>query len=180
VGVPVDAALRLMAGLLEYPTVDLDGRARECLGLLAQAGSPAVAPLERFCRAAEASSPARMEELYTRTFDLQPVCSPYLGYHLFGESYKRGLFMARLKEGYRERGFDAGRELPDHAAVVLRFLAGAGEDEFGRVLRVEGLVPALAKMALALGDRSDNPYSEVIEALSLLLGGEDKTGVDDA
>lgn len=176
----MDADLRLLARLLDYPTAGLAGVARECLDMLLPIGSPAAAPLERFSRAVDESSPATMEEVYTRTFDLQPVCSPYVGYHLFGESYKRGLFMARLNEGYRERGYSAGGELPDHAAVVLRFLAAAGEDEFSRALRVEGLVPALAKMAQALGDRSENPYSEVIAALRLLLGGEGKTGVDDA
>ena len=121
-----------------------------------------------------------MEEMYTRTFDLQAVCSPYVGFHLFGESYKRGIFMARLNKGYCERGFSAGSELPDNVAVVLRFLALGNEDEFSRALLSDGLRPTLAKMAQALPSPSDNPYSEVINALSLVLGVGDKTGVDDA
>jgi len=176
----MDTAYRLFAGLLEYPTADLGRQARECLDWLSSAGSPAAAPLQSFCGYVQETSQARMEELYTRTFDLQAVCSPYVGYQLFGDSYKRGFFMARLNEGYRERGFSAGTELPDHVVVVLRFLALATEDEFSRALLDEGLVPALAKMLQPLGSPSDNPYSEVLGALSLALGEPDKTGVDDA
>jgi len=171
---------RLFAGLLEYPAVDLGRQAGECLDWLSSAGSPAAAPLQSFCGYVREAPQARMEELYTRTFDLQAVCSPYVGYQLFGDSYKRGLFMARLNEGYRERGFSAGTELPDHVVVVLRFLALGTEDEFSQALLDEGLVPALAKMLKPLGSPSDNPYSEVLGALSLALGEPDKTGVDDA
>jgi len=176
----MESIYRLLAALLEYPTASLEGQARECCDRLLSSGSPAAVPLQDFCRQLQEASPARMEELYTRTFDLQAVCSPYVGYHLFGESYKRGLFMARLNEGYHRRGFSAGSELPDHVAVVLRFLALGAEDEFSRALLAEGLAPALAKMAQALGRPGDNPYSEVIDAVALLLGEPDKTGVDDA
>ncbi len=117
----------------------------------------------------EQASPARLEELYTGTFDLQAACYPYVGYHLFGDSYKRGMFMAQLNAGYRERGFSAGSELPDHVAVVLRFLATAPGDEFSQALLHEGLIPALDTMARAFDDQSDNPYAGVIRALLLVL-----------
>ncbi len=143
----MESVYRLFAALLEYPTADLEQHARDCCDLLAAAGSPAAALLVRFWRYVQAASPERMEELYTRTFDLQVICSPYVGYQLFGESYKRGAFMARLNEGYRARGYAAGNELPDHVAVVLRYLALGAEDEFSRALLAEGLQPALAKMA---------------------------------
>ena len=175
----MNATYLLFAHLLEYPSAMLGKQARECLDALSFAGSPAAAPLQSFCRYAQEAPLARMEELYTRTFDLQAVCSPYVGYQLFGDSYKRGMFMARLNEGYRERGFSAGSELPDHIAVVLRFLDQGTEDEFSRALLAEGLVPALAKMRQCLGSPSENPYSEVIGALSLAIGEPDKMGVDD-
>ncbi len=176
----MDVTYRLFARLLDYPTAVLGEQARECLDALSSAGSPAAAPLQSFCRYTQEAPLARMEELYTRTFDLQAVCSPYVGYQLFGDNYKRGMFMARLNEEYRERGFSAGSELPDHIAVVLRFLDLGTEGEFSRALLAEGLVPALAKMWQCLGSPSDNPYSEVIGALSLAIGEPDKTGVDDA
>jgi nitrate reductase delta subunit len=178
--VKMSGAYQLFAGLLEYPTAALGGQARACGDLLSADGSPAAAALERFRGWVEQAPPAWMEELYTRSFDLQAVCSPYVGYHLFGDSYKRGMFMARLNEGYRERGFSAGSELPDHVAVILRFLELGTEDEFSQTLLREGLVPALGKMAQAFGDPSDNPYREVIGALLLALEDRNERGVDDA
>src|SRR3990172_6927010 len=34
--------------------------------------------------------PLALEELFTRTFDVQPITSLDIGYTLFGEDYKRG------------------------------------------------------------------------------------------
>ena len=176
----METTYQLFSSLLDYPTADLGRHAHDCLAALSSAGSPAAGPLESFCAHLQGASQARMEELYTRTFDLQAVCSPYVGYQLFGDSYKRGIFMARLNEGYRDKGFSPGTELPDHVGVILRFLALGTEDEFSRALLDEGLVPALAKMRQTLGRSTGNPYSEVIGALCLALGEPERTGVDDA
>jgi nitrate reductase molybdenum cofactor assembly chaperone NarJ/NarW len=40
--------------------------------------------------------PRRLEELFTATFDLQPVCHPYVGYQLCGESQQRTLFLMQV------------------------------------------------------------------------------------
>ena len=158
---------RLFADLLDYPTPALARQAQKCGELVRPAAAATL--LDEFCSRVEHTSPARLEELYTGTFDLQAVCYPYVGYHLFGESYKRGLFMAHLNAGYQERGFSAGNELPDHVAVILRFLALAPADDFSQTLLHEGLIPALDTMAQAFGDQSDNPYAGVIRALLLML-----------
>jgi nitrate reductase molybdenum cofactor assembly chaperone NarJ/NarW len=171
---------RLFACLLEYPTSALGAQAGQCGEVLSAAGSPATPAMVRFCGCVEQVPLARMEELYTRTFDLQAVCSPYVGYHLFGDSYQRGLFMARLNEGYRIRGFSAGSELPDHVAIVLRFLEAGAEDEFSETLLREGLLPALDKMSGAFDSPGDNPYREVICALLLALQGGNERGMNDA
>jgi len=161
----------LFADLLGYPTPALAGQAQEAA---AGAGvAQAAALLHEFHSFVEQASPARLEELYTGTFDLQAVCYPYVGYHLFGDSYKRGMFMAQLNAGYRERGFSAEKELPDHVAVILRFLATAPEDRFGQALLQEGLIPALDTMVKAFGDQSDSPYGGAIRALLLVLRGPD-------
>lgn len=173
---------RLFADLLEYPTPALARQAEECWLRLAVANAPAADLLHEFRRFVEQTPPARLEEIFAATFDLQAVCYPYVGYHLFGESYKRGQFMARLNEGYRQRGFSAGSELPDHVAIVLRFLAlGSVDrvpersegDDFAQALLSEGLIPALDKMALAFGEPAGNPYAAVIRALLLVLRNEE-------
>jgi nitrate reductase delta subunit len=109
-----------------------------------------------------------MQEVYTRTFDLQPACYPYLGHHLFAEDNRRGLFMAGLMRHYRFYDFSSGKELPDHVAVILRFLARCpGAKENDELVR-ECLVPALEKMLSGLNDPG-NPYSRILQALMTTL-----------
>jgi nitrate reductase delta subunit len=163
---------RLFADILEYPTPDLPRQVKACAGLLAAVNPEAAVLLDSFRAFVEQTPLPQLEELYTHTFDLQVVCYPYVGYQLFGESYKRGAFLARLNEGYREHDFTAGNELPDHVAVVLRFLALGETGDFGRTLLWEGLIPALEKMAQTFGEDGGHPYRHVIQTLLLALRAE--------
>ncbi len=169
---PIARLLNLFAGLLEYPTPALTRQAATGVEWLAELQPQAAARLDLFQRGVAEMSTGRIEEIYTRTFDMQPVSYPYVGYHLFGESYKRGAFMAQLNEGYRAVGFSAGKELPDHVAVILRFLASsvaARTGEFGRTLIEDGLTPTLEKMVRELDAPADNPYAALVSALLLVL-----------
>jgi nitrate reductase delta subunit len=170
----VELACSLFAELLDYPTERLARQARACGGLVSGTCPEASALLDAFCDLVQGMPVGRLEEIYTRTFDLQSVCYPYVGYHLVGESYQRGAFLARLAEGYRAQGFSAGQELPDHICVVLRFLSlgSDGDRSFATVLLHEGLVPALARMVACFDGESGNPYALAIRALWLLLGGQ--------
>lgn len=160
--------LETFAGLLEYPRGVEAGLAAE--GMSALAGvHPEGALLLGGVGAFLAETPrARVEEIFTSTFDLQATCAPYVGVHLFGEGYKRRVFLARLSAMFSSRGFSAGRELPDHVAVLLRFLAGPADDEEARILVEDGLAPALAKMINTF-DESGNPYGDVLRALRMVL-----------
>lgn len=158
------AALSAFAELLSYPATDPRPVALRCRALV---GSRARRHLDTFVAEAEQSSRSGLEEAYSSAFDLMPACAPYVGYHLFGDGPLRGEFLARLAEVYAQAGFvpgGAGGELGDHLSVVLRFLAAAPRGEGGDDLRRDGLVPALEKMLLSLGDQ-DNVYRSVLEAL---------------
>ena len=161
-------AFGLFAGMLEYPGPDLPARVDECLPLVSEASPGAAERLDKF-RAFVGDTPADLlEELYTGTFDLQMVSYPYVGYQLFGESYKRGAFMVGLKEQYRGVGLSEGNELPDHLAVVLRFLAVLEDVEAREELVRYCLIPALGKMSGSF-EGKENPYGQVILALLVLL-----------
>ncbi len=173
----------LFAELLEYPSPATLRRAGECLEQLKAAQPDAAALLADFCSGLEKRTLEQAQELYTSTFDVQPVCYPYAGYQLFGETYKRGAFMARLNEAYHASGYSAGKELPDHVSVILRYLAldpTRQHDDFGRALLHEGLKPALKKMTEALEKQVGNPYRELVSALSLLLSRAPETEMDHA
>lgn len=137
----------LFGTIFDYPTQDLSAQVAECEEVIGDRVPEAVADLVEFRKTVEESSLGYLEEVHTAFFDLTPVCRPYVGYHLFGETYRRSIFMIRLKELYAERGFKvAGTELPDRLSVFLSFL-GVNEDQaLGRELIDEALAPAIAKM----------------------------------
>jgi nitrate reductase delta subunit len=160
------------ADLLLYPTTSILAQAEACLTGLQDSHPEAMPAFENFLRGLNQCELEKLKELYTTTFDMQPVCYPYIGYQLFGESYKRGALMAQLNEAYHAFGFSAGQELPDHVSVALRFLgldAANREGEFCQSLLNSGLIPALEKMLQSFGRQSENPYFWLLSALQRFL-----------
>ena len=139
--------LGLFADILDYPAPGLAGRAAECAALIGAAQPEAVALLESFRSFAEQKSLGKLQEVYSGFFDLNSICHPYVGYQLFGENYKRSIFLIGLKKAYRGEGFEAGAsELPDRLSIVLRFVAHSkGGEDIDELLN-RGLLPALARM----------------------------------
>ena len=123
----------LFAELLDYPRAALAEAARECQSLVSLRNPDAAALLDEFRAFAETKSVERLQEVYSVTFDLDASCHPYVGYYLFGETYKRSVFLLGLKERFKPHGFTAPEnELPDPLGVVLRSLAVCGDSGLGR------------------------------------------------
>jgi nitrate reductase delta subunit len=135
------------ARVLEYPHERPAAVARECAALLRPVSIEAAAVMDRFAAFAGDVPRGELEETYTRTFDLDPTRCPYVGFHLFGETYKRSVFLVRLKTLAREAGVELGSELPDHVAAVLRVLAASTDDDFTAELATAALLPAVRRMA---------------------------------
>lgn len=175
--------LSLFADMLEYPRPGLSEAAQECAALVTPQNPEAGTRLLGFCAFVEQTPLGRLEEVYTGTFDLDAACHPYVGYHLFGESYRRSVFLLELKERYRAHGFVMEHELPDHLAVLLRFLAISDDAALTGEIIHEALLPALERMtgkapsagydeeepSVSQGQRRQNPYHQVLEALWLVL-----------
>lgn len=108
---------------------------------------------------------AAVQDLFTTSFDLGPSLVPYLGYHMHGESYRRGALMARLRAIYQRYEIDEEGELPDHLGPILRLLSVAGADEeLDELVKVE-LKPGLDKLiAASAKDDGDNPYRSLLQA----------------
>ena len=139
--------LGLFADIVDYPAPGLAGKAAECAALIGAAQPEAAALLESFRSFAEENSLGKLQEVYSGFFDLNSICHPYVGYQLFGENYKRSIFLIGLKKAYRAEGFETGTsELPDRLSIVLRFVAHSkGGEEIDELLN-RGLLPALARM----------------------------------
>ncbi len=169
-----DQGLRLFADLLDYPGPSTPERAEDlCLRVLAPR-SPASAPLEGFREFLARASPGEIEEAYTRAFDLEAPTSLYVGFHLFGDTARRGPFLVGLKRAYGRAGFETGPELPDHLAVLLRFLAVRPGCEERRELLQDCVGPALAAIRRGLAARR-LPYGLLLDALDEYLQ-EERSG----
>jgi nitrate reductase assembly molybdenum cofactor insertion protein NarJ len=107
----------------------------------------------------------QQQSLYTDTFDLSPVCSPYLGVHLFDEESRD---RARLMVGLRMNGVE-GPELPDHIAEVFGCTSRFNDEDWGDLVELV-LLPALTRMEEILRPTA-NPYRHLIAAATALCRG---------
>ena len=135
------------ARMLEYPAGGTLQAAIKAQGLLIDEDPASAAQLKEFHDYAAALPPGRLEEVYTGTFDLDAACHPYIGYHLFGETYKRSIFLVELKQRYAAEGFVfSDSELPDHLAVILHFLATTRDEIQAQEIARDALLPVLDRM----------------------------------
>ena len=102
-----------------------------------------------------------LQELYTRTFDINPVSSLYASVHLFGEeSFKRAELMAKLKEEYIKSNFDSGSELPDFIPVILKFVTHLKDDHKYNDLLSLCVIKPLNSILEKFNN--DNPYRALV------------------
>ena len=174
--------LELFAELLEYPHPGIAQAARECVERVAPENAEAAALLGEFASFVERTPHDTVEEVFTATFDLDARCHPYIGYHLFGEDYRRSALLLELKDLFRQYDYDCGVELPDHVAVLLRFMSLCSDAELTAEIGREALVRTLDPMTTeaepepaeeeeippVIFDLGDN-YRGVLRALRLVL-----------
>ena len=153
--------------MLDYPSRKI----HQAKNILSLVDGDTRRMIQEFFSFVDSTPHTSVEEIYTSTFDLQPSCYPYIGYQLFGEDYKRGSFMAKLKEVYKDYDFEYDeKELPDHISIVLSFLPHYTFEEREEFIEY-CLLPSIKKMSEGLSD--ENPYKKVLSALLKLLNGGD-------
>src|SRR5690606_23855944 len=124
------SALAPIGALFEYPGEAFQERFEEAKEAAGAFSDDAADALGEFWREVSGLSTEHAQELYTRSFDLSPVCVPYASVHLFGaESFKRSELMTGLIAAYERVGFDRGTELPDHIALLLQCAPRFDADE---------------------------------------------------
>src|SRR5512141_1193882 len=94
----------LLSDSFRYPN---SGLLQSLSERLAQAGEgPACQKLRSFLDHIRPLSLGEWEELYTLTWDLDPAAAPYIGFHIYGETYGRGTFMAQVNAARIQAGID--------------------------------------------------------------------------
>ena len=137
---------RLFAELLDYPDSSLPSEVTMLAQQLEHSHPEIAGSVRSFAAFTGSQSVEALEELYTQTFDVTPTTTLCLGYHLFGETPKRSVFLVRLKEAYEACAYSGGTELADHLGVILQFLSVAEDDDFVYPLLEECLLPVLSQI----------------------------------
>jgi nitrate reductase delta subunit len=157
----------LLAAVLRYPEEEYSNATERCFEALAGSDPEVALLLGKFLGQTRECSVEELQSLYTATFDLDPVCSLEVGWHLFGENYERGEFLVKMRGELRRLGIAESTELPDHLTHALAAL-GAMEPEEGPEFAAACLFPALDKMCAGLEGKS-NPFENVLLAVARVL-----------
>lgn len=167
----------IYAALLGYPGEDHGERVAsyamriagaEPAGAAEEDGvSAATASIMKFLDETAAVPQGEMEELYTRTFDINPVASLELGWHLYGEQYERGAFLVKMRQLLHRHFIEEAVELPDHMTHAL-LLAGRMENPEADHFAVTYLRPALAKILEGFAE-VESPYKSLLGSLATFV-----------
>jgi nitrate reductase assembly molybdenum cofactor insertion protein NarJ len=134
-----------LAELFDFPASGFEPRGRALAALL-RGGHPAAATaVDRFLDGLPERTPD-LQELHTRTFDVQALTTLDVGYVLFGDDYKRGALLSNLNREHGRAGNDCRGELADHLPNVLRLLPKLEDAELRNELAEHLLIPALMLM----------------------------------
>jgi len=111
---------RMFADVFEYPGTDYAEKVHRVVRALNETYPEAGTELQGYYDHLpynDHPEPRKaMEEIFTRTFDVQAITTLDIGYVVFGDDYKRGELL------------DCGSELADHLSNLLQLIA-AHEDQ---------------------------------------------------
>jgi nitrate reductase delta subunit len=160
------SAFDALAALSAYPRADLNQRVRECASALHATSPGAAEEIERFAYATAETPLDVLQDVYVAAFDFDPDCALELGWHLFGDSFERGEFMATIRERLDRVGIPETEGLPDHLANVLPLLAREEPSKAGAL--AAKIAPAIVHVRTALKDRR-NFYVHLLAAIDMAV-----------
>ena len=139
------AHYRDLADLIDFPGAGHATRGRALAAFLS-GNHPAAAAEVAYFLDGVPQDLSDLQELYSRTFDVQAVTTLGVGYVLFGDDYKRGALLSNLNREHLEAGNDCRGELADHLPNMLRLLPELADQDLAAELVDKLLVPALMLM----------------------------------
>ncbi|HEX2968649.1 MAG TPA: hypothetical protein VHO46_06055 [Bacteroidales bacterium] len=159
----------VFARLLRYPTSELGNDINTCREILLRKYDPGIVTgLSDFSRHVTETPLAFQQEYYTGTFDVQPVTTLDIGYLLFGDDYRRGVFLVNMQREHIKAGNDCGKELPDHLPDILNLLPLISDPAFTEELVCSLLIPALTEMIVRFR-KKENHYRGLLELLLKII-----------
>lgn len=158
----------VLAKMFLYPSVELKRDVGLCRDILAEYDPSLAARLEPFSEHVTRKPLAYQQEYYTGTFDVQPVSTLDIGYVLFGDDFRRGVFLVNMQREHIAAGIDCGKELPDHLPNILSLLPKITDAAFAEELICSLLIPALTEMVNRFR-KKENHYRTLLEILLYVL-----------
>ena len=135
-----------LAVLFRYPGADFPEEVKNIEKFLEQTYPETIPVFSEFANYVYSSTRETLEEIYTRTFDVQAITTLDLGYVLFGDDYKRGALLANLSKEHQNANNDCGKELADNLSNLLTLLPKLTDAELQNELVGEIILPALFKI----------------------------------
>lgn len=158
----------ILGRLFRYPTEDLVKNIEEAREALMNRDPGLVAEMEPFFTFVSEKPLAVQQEYYTSTFDVQPLTTLDIGYVLFGDEYRRGVFLVNMQREHINSGNDYGKELPDHLPDILNLLPRISDEVFAEELVCSIMIPALEEMIRRFRNR-ENHYRILLEILLAVM-----------
>jgi len=119
--------LRVLARMLEYPTVELRASRDALVAVILEDSRLPRKHKDQLLRSLEllcSGDLLDLQESYVNTFDKGRATSLLLFEHVHGESRDRGQAMVDLMEQYRANGLEIDvKELPDYLPLFLEYLS---------------------------------------------------------
>ena len=159
--------LRSYASVLSYPAGRGLDQVRSSLEDIACERPGLRDSLSGLLEFIETHPESELEEIFTSTFDSNVERALEVGWHIHGENYARGVFMARMRGLLRDHGIEESSELPDHISHVLLIIAEA-KPALASALASGVVVQALTKIIEGF-PKQENPYRELIAGLKAFL-----------
>lgn len=134
-----------MSKLFDYPGEDYQDIVVELINGFSKNYPEASKELEKFLELLPTKT-SDLQELYSKSFEVQAVTSLDVGYTLFGDDYQRGEVLVRLKQEHTKVGNDMGRELADFLPNLLKLLPKIEDLEVRNEMATMLIAPSVEKM----------------------------------
>ena len=159
---------KLLAEMFRYPSEDLKTYSDRWRDIIAAHDPKLMKKLDLFVNHTTEKPLGFQQEYYISTFDVQAICFMDIGYVLFGEDYKRGVFLVNIKKEQLKAGNDCGNELPDHLPNILTLIPKMEDPDLVEELIYSLLIPAINELILKFSDKN-NLYKGLLEILVTIM-----------
>ncbi len=134
-----------LAKLFDYPDEGYYDNVSQAISSLGDAYEETKVELEKFLKLLPLEI-YEVQELYSKSFEVQAVTSLDVCYVLYGDDYQRGVILVKLNQEHQKVGNDCGVELGDFLPNLLRLIPKMQEKDVRDELVSMLIAPSVEKM----------------------------------